>query len=117
MNKRIVVAGFLAVLFAALAYAQATDFIDLVRTGTPQDVQAAINKGADIKDRDTEYGATPLACAAEQNPNPEVITTLLKAGANAKVKDNDGKTALDYAKKNDKLEGTDALKQLEEASK
>jgi hypothetical protein len=41
----------------------------------------------------------------------------LKAGADAKAKDHDGKTALDYAQVNAKLKGTDALKHLEEASK
>ena len=42
---------------------------------------------------------------------------LLNAGADAKAKDKDGKTAFDYAKDNDALKGTDALKKLEEASK
>jgi ankyrin repeat protein len=48
--------------------------------------------------------------AAGANRNPEVITTLLKAGADAKAKDRRGKTALDYAQHKDKLKGTDALK-------
>jgi ankyrin repeat protein len=55
--------------------------------------------------------------AARYNQNPEVITTLLKAGADAKAKDSAGKTAFDYAKNNDRLEGTDAYSQLQEASK
>ena len=55
--------------------------------------------------------------AALYNPNPEVITTLLKAGAKAKAKDSKGKTAFDYAKANKKLKGTDALRQFKEASK
>lgn len=54
---------------------------------------------------------------AEFNPNPEVITKLLKAGADPKAKDKDGRTAFDYAKDNAKLKGTEALKQLEEASR
>jgi len=61
---------------------------------------------------------TPLIMfAARANRNPAVITTLLKAGAHATVNDEDCKTAVDYAKHNEKLEGTDALKQLEEASR
>jgi len=55
--------------------------------------------------------------AAAFNRNPGMVTALLKAGADAKVKDNKGKTALDYAQKNEKLKGTDALRRLEEASK
>ena len=35
--------------------------------------------------------------AAEYNQNPEVITTLLKAGADLKAQDKDGGTALMYA--------------------
>jgi hypothetical protein len=46
-----------------------------------------------------------------------VISTLLKAGADAKAMDRKGKTAFDYAQSNYKMKGTDALKQLEQASK
>lgn len=58
-----------------------------------------------------------MIVAAAKTHNPEMITALLKAGADAKAKTNKGFTALDYAKANKSLEGTDALKQLEEASK
>ena len=152
MKKRIVVAAVLAVLMAASAYAQTKDFFELAKTGTPQQVQAAIDKGADVKAQD-KSGRTALIWAATNNQNPEVITTLLKAGADikaqdkdgrtglmwaarynkvnpevfimallnvgadAKAKDKAGKTALDYAKDNENLQGTDALKKLEEASK
>ncbi len=54
--------------------------------------------------------------AAGSNMNPEVITTLLKAGADAKAKDNYGETAFGYAQNNEKLKGTDAYRQLQEAS-
>jgi len=118
--------------------------------GTPESVQAAINQGADVNAQDPLYGRTPLLWAAwrNQNPevitillkagadvnmkdangctpllwaawgnqNPEVITVLLKAGADAKAKNNQGKTAFDNAQANEKLKGTTALKQLEEAS-
>ena len=162
-------------------YARTTGFHKLLKTGTPQEVQAAINEGADLKAQD-EYGMTPLLyaawnndpevirallkadldvnskdkadalrwaastnpnpemitvllkagaevnardkngwtalmLAARDNQNPEVITTLIKAGADGKAKNTDGKSALDYAHGNVKLKGTDALKQLEEASK
>jgi len=55
--------------------------------------------------------------AASKNHNPDVIIALLKAGANAKAKNNKGFSALDYAKANRSLDGTNALKQLEEVSK
>jgi ankyrin repeat protein len=185
MRKRIVVVVVLAILWAASAYAQAVDFFTLVRSGTPQEVQSSISKGAnvrarnqygwtpfmvavycnqnpeviatllksgsDIDARDSDYGATALMWASEANQNleifttllkagadlraqdtsgataliwaaghiknPDVIIALLKAGADARAKDSAGRTAFDYAQGNADLQGTDALKQLEEASK
>jgi ankyrin repeat protein len=73
---------------------QTKDFFDLVKTGPPQDVQAAIDKGADLKGREEDRGRTPLMAAAAWNPNPEVITTLLKAGADIKARDENGATVL-----------------------
>ena len=52
-------------------------------------------------------GTTPGARA--------VISLLLKAGANVKVKDSDGKTALDYAKENKHIYKTDAYWELHDA--
>jgi len=34
------------------------------------------------------------------NPNIDVVAALLKAGADVNAKDRDGKTALDYVRKN-----------------
>jgi len=58
----------------------AQSLFDLVETGTPEQVQAAINAGTQVNDSDT-LGQTPLMLAAECNENPDVITTLLNAGA------------------------------------
>jgi len=170
---------------APSAPAQRTAFFELVKTGTSQSIQAAIDKGADVNAVSSLDGTTVLMLAAEDNPNPDVITTLLeagaeieardeidrtalmfaaednpnpdmittllragaeiearddfgytaliraaagnpnsivitallKAGADGKAKDNGGLTAFDNAKNNKKLQGTDALGQLEEASK
>ena len=96
MKKRIVVAAVLAVLMAASAYAQTKDFFELAKTGTPQQVQAAIDKGADVKAQD-KSGRTALIWAATNNQNPEVITTLLKAGADLNAQNKYGRTALMYA--------------------
>jgi len=87
-----------------------TDFFDLARTGTPQDVWAAINRGADIKASDKD-GKTPLIWAARENQKPEVITALLEAGANLEARDSYyGKTALMWAARdNPKAEVTTVL--------
>jgi len=56
-------------------------------------------------------------CALEEfNQNPEVIITLLKAGADAKAKNNKGYTAFDYAQDSEKVKDTDSYRQLQEAS-
>ncbi len=57
------------------ANAQATSFFQLVSKGTPQQVRAAIRKGADVNARgDDDW--TPLMEAAWYNLNPAVISTL-----------------------------------------
>jgi ankyrin repeat protein len=53
---------------------------------------------------------------AHNNPNRDVITALLKAGANPKLKSDEGKTAFDYAEKNEKAKGTDAYWELKKAT-
>ena len=55
-----------------------------------------------------------MTLAARYNSNPEALTVLLEAGADAKAKDNEGKTALDHARENERRKGTGALKLLEE---
>jgi ankyrin repeat protein len=50
--------------------------------------------------------------AARFNQNPEVITTLLMAGADAKAKNKAGHTAFDLAHR---LKGTDAYWKLNKA--
>jgi ankyrin repeat protein len=82
----------------------------------PEVITTLLRAGADLNAQDND-GYTPLMKAASRNKNPVVIMTLLRAGADAKVKNNKGYTALDYAQVNRSLEGTDALKKLEEASK
>ena len=79
MYKGIVLAVVLSVLLTASVYAQTTDFFELVKTATPQNVQSAINSGAEANTPDKD-GKTPLMYAAGYNQNTEVTNVLLKAG-------------------------------------
>src|SRR5271157_3318401 len=98
VKKRIVVV-VLAVLLVASAYAQTRDLFELAKSGSSQDVQAAIDQGANVNAQDMkdEYQKTPVMWAARNNPNPAVITTLLKAGAKIEARDTTGFTPLMYA--------------------
>jgi ankyrin repeat protein len=64
-----------------------------------------LEAGAQINAQDNE-GMTPLMWAAKHNTNPDVVSTLLKAGANGKLTSKEGKTAGAYADENEKLKGT-----------
>lgn len=76
-----------------------------------------LKAGTDINVQETKNGWTALMIACRGNQNLMVITTLLRAGADARLLDGAGTTASDYAKFNAKLIGTDAYKQLQEASR
>jgi ankyrin repeat protein len=79
-------------------------------------ITVLLKAGANVNAGDMS-GYTPLIWAAARNQNHEVIMTLLNAGANPKLKYVEGRTAIFYAQVNESLKGTDALKQLEEASR
>ena len=45
--------------------------------------------------------------------SPEVVNILLDSGADPRIKNSEGAYAIDFAKKNQKLAGTEALRRLE----
>ena len=49
--------------------------------------------------------------------NPAVIHFLLDAGADATIKDGEGKLAIDYAVENENLKGTNVLQRLQDATR
>jgi len=67
------------------AYAQTDDLVGIVTSGTSGDVQAAIDKGADVNAVQADSGVTPLIAAAKYNQ--EAIGVLLKAGADVNAHD------------------------------
>ena len=91
MKKPAILSINLALLCSVVIQAQ--DFSDLVKTGTADQVQAAIDKGADVKVK-VDFDITPLHQAAQFNTNPDVITVLAKAGADLNALDSNGSTPL-----------------------
>jgi ankyrin repeat protein len=74
------------------------EFIEICRTGTPQEVQAAIDAGArDYVDMPVHELWTPLMNAASENGNPKVIDVLVKAGANVNAENQWDETVLALA--------------------
>ena len=55
---------------------------------------------------------TPLMLAAKSAKNPEIISILLKAGANPSMKDKAGRTALDYAQQGNNKQVIAALQKV-----
>ena len=110
MGKRIIFVAILSFFTLSSTSAQTANFRELVKTGTPLDVQAAITKGADVNAQDKdESSTTPLMLAAAFNPNPEVITILINAGADIQAQSGDGFTALMCAVNNQNPEGITTL--------
>ena len=84
------------------------------RDSNKEVINILIDAGADdVTDND---GRTALIYAALVD-SPDNVNALIDAGAYVKARDKNGKMAIDYARENDKLKGSDALKRLEELSK
>ena len=82
---------------------------------SPEAVTLLLNAGADLK-AESKGGVTVLMWAVAYNENPEVIVLLLKSGADPKVRNDAGKTAFENAQQIPSLKGTEAYRQLQEAS-
>lgn len=75
---------------------RADDFWEIVRRGNPEEVRAAIEAGAEVRQENAQ-GQTPLMIAAGYNRNPRVAEILLDEGAIMEARDNRGRTPLYYA--------------------
>ena len=87
------------------------------RDGSPAMVPLLRKAGADVNAMN-RYGRTALISATmTEDPAPAMVLALLKAGADPSMQDKQGKTALDYARENRELVGTEAIRNLEAASR
>ncbi|MCL1940944.1 MAG: ankyrin repeat domain-containing protein [Synergistaceae bacterium] len=84
------------------------EFIQLCREGTTQQIEAAIEAGADVNARMND-GLTPLISAVKDNNDPEVLNLLIQKGADVSMKNNDGLTPLMLAAQSNNLEFLRAL--------
>jgi ankyrin repeat protein len=57
-------------------------------------------------------GETPLIEAILHNKKIDIIAALLDAGANTMTRDSKGRTAFDYARDSEALQGTDVYLRL-----
>lgn len=91
------------------------DFRAFCKSARYEEILAALDEGANY-DAKNSNGVTALMTAAEHNKDSRVVKALVEAGADIHAKDNDGKTAADYALKNPNLEGTEILSRLLEGN-
>ena len=73
-----------------------------------------VRLGADIN-LQNKQGISPLMWAVIQNENPEIISVLLQNGANPKLKNKQGYTALDLATENKHLINTPQFLELKKS--
>ena len=71
-------------------------------------VQRLIQAGGDVNEKEEEDGASPLHVAS-RNGHVEVITALLAAGADKKIKDEINRTPYDVAKNQDCRNALDTM--------
>ncbi|MEZ4630259.1 MAG: peptidoglycan DD-metalloendopeptidase family protein [Deinococcales bacterium] len=75
---------------------QTQNFLEVVQTGTLEQVKTALAANAVVTSQDRE-GKTPLMYAAMSNTDPRIITELVNAGADLNARSDSGLTALMYA--------------------
>ena len=81
----------------AIASIRDSDFVELCKIGSLEEINNAILSGANVNARSEERDITPLIAAAGSNTNSQVITALLMAGADITRKSSRDETPLMFA--------------------
>lgn len=108
----------IATLLAAGADVNAKDQLDrtplhfVAATGSQENIRLLLDAGAEVNAQSANDWA-PIHGAAKFG-SEEQIMVLLEAGADPTARTEMGETAFDFGSGNAKLEGTDAIKLLEE---
>jgi beta-lactamase regulating signal transducer with metallopeptidase domain len=79
------VIAFLGADLEPLSRAPTTSLFEVVRAGTPRQVQEAIDRCADVNEYSPQWHTVPLRLAAAYNENPDVLTVLINAGADTRA--------------------------------
>jgi ankyrin repeat protein len=88
-------------------YSNNTPLANAICKGDIEAVKKFIEYGADVNEKSN--GMTPLMLAARYN-NVELINLLIAKGADLKIKDDKGNSALKYAQLSNAAKAVDALK-------
>ena len=80
-----------------------------VWNGDLEGVQAELDNGVDVDEKDDLWGRTPLHIAAEEG-HKEIAELLIAKGADVNAKDDDSLTPLDWAIKRRRTETADLLR-------
>ena len=90
---------------------KASEVVEILKRFNSLRCTGAVRCGVNARQ---ENGSTPLHGAGGNNPNSDVIDALLDAGANAKLRNNDGKLPADYAVENESIKDSPACGRLRE---
>ena len=86
-----------------------TENMELLKTGTPEEITAAIKAGNLSVNDITDEGANAIMYASDKNPDPKVVLALIEARVNVNYKNKNGVSVLMWTTDNKHPEVINAL--------